>query len=284
MYRANRVINFAAGDLGQLPATLAVLLVLSWGWNYVASAVIGLAAAILVGVLVETLIIRRFYKSPRLIVTVATIGVAQVLTGAALFLPDLFGDLFVSPRLDPPFQASLSMPGVTFNAADLLTVIVVPICFIALGLFMRYSNFGIAIRGSAERGDRALTLGIPVRRLHTIVWVIASVLGVRRHVPAGRSGRSARRPGARPELPAPGARRGGHRPHGASPDDRGRGDRHRHHRPGDDVPTREPCRVQRRDPVRHHPGRAARDQAPDRDPRWRRLDLAGRPRGPAHPA
>jgi branched-chain amino acid transport system permease protein len=176
VYRANRVINFAAGDLGQLPATLAVLLVLSWGWNYVASAVIGLVAAILVGVLVETLIIRRFYKSPRLIVTVATIGVAQVLTGAALFLPDLFGDLFVAPRLDPPFQASLSLPGVTFNAADLLTAIVVPICFIALGLFMRYSNFGIAIRGSAERGDRALTLGIPVRKLHTIVWVIASVL------------------------------------------------------------------------------------------------------------
>ena len=31
VYRANRVINFAAGDLGQLPASLAVLLVLSLG-------------------------------------------------------------------------------------------------------------------------------------------------------------------------------------------------------------------------------------------------------------
>ena len=67
-------------------------------------------------------------------------------------------------------------PGVTFNATDLLTVIVVPICFIALGLFMRRSTFGTAIRASAERGDRAATLGIPVKRLHTIVWVIASVL------------------------------------------------------------------------------------------------------------
>ena len=34
----------------------------------------------------------------------------------------------------------------------------------------------MAIRGSAERGDRASTLGIPVKRLHTVVWVIASVL------------------------------------------------------------------------------------------------------------
>ncbi|MGZ4690148.1 MAG: ABC transporter permease [Acidimicrobiia bacterium] len=176
VYRANRVINFAAGDLGQLPATLAVLFVLSLGWNYFLSAAIGLVAAIVLGVLVETLIIRRFYHSPRLIVTVATIGVAQVLTGAALFLPTWFGDLTVEPRLDPPFHASWSLPGVIFNAADIMTIILVPACFIALGLFMRRSTFGTAIRASAERGDRASTLGIPVKRLHTVVWVIASVL------------------------------------------------------------------------------------------------------------
>ena len=102
VYRANRVINFAAGDLGQVPATLAVLLVLSLGWNYLLSAVLGLAAAIVLGVLVETLIIRRFYHSPRLIVTVATIGVAQVLTGAALFLPTWFGDLHADPASTRP--------------------------------------------------------------------------------------------------------------------------------------------------------------------------------------
>ncbi|HZA84865.1 MAG TPA: hypothetical protein VFC13_25870, partial [Actinomycetes bacterium] len=30
--------------------------------------------------------------------------------------------------------------------------------------------------GSAERADRAFTLGIPVKRLHTVVWVVASML------------------------------------------------------------------------------------------------------------
>jgi branched-chain amino acid transport system permease protein len=176
VYKANRVINFAAGDLGQVPASLAVLLVLSLGWNYVLSAVIGLAAAILLGVLVETLIIRRFYHSPRLIVTVATIGVAQVLTAFALFLPNWIGEIDRAPRLDPPFTVSWSLPGVIFNASDVLTIIIVPICFIALTLFMRRSTFGTAIRAAAERGDRAAMLGIPVKRLHTVVWVIASVL------------------------------------------------------------------------------------------------------------
>jgi branched-chain amino acid transport system permease protein len=32
------------------------------------------------------------------------------------------------------------------------------------------------VRASAERADRASTLGIPVRRLHTIVWTVATVL------------------------------------------------------------------------------------------------------------
>ena len=68
---------------------------------------LGLVAAILLGVLVETLIIRRFYHSPRLIVTVATIGVAQVLTGAALFLPDLFGDLTVAAPARPAVRGQL---------------------------------------------------------------------------------------------------------------------------------------------------------------------------------
>ncbi len=176
VYRANRVINFAAGDLGQLPASLAVLLVLSWGWNFYVSAVVGLAAAILLGFLVERLIIRRFYKSPRLVVTVATIGIAQLLTALALFMPSWFGDLTVAPRLDPPFTMHLSLPGVIFNGADLTTAFVVPVCFLALALFMQRSSFGTAIRGAAERGDRAATLGVPVMRLNTIVWVIASVL------------------------------------------------------------------------------------------------------------
>lgn len=175
VYRANRVINFAAGDIGQAPATLAVLIVLSLGWGYVTGVVLGLVAAVVVGVLVETLLVRRFFRSPRLILTVATIGIAQLLTFLAFKLPDWIGTINQS-RLEPPFTASFELPGVIFNANDILTAIAVPVCFIALGLFLSKSDVGIAVRGSAESADRAFTLGIPVKRLHTYVWVLASVL------------------------------------------------------------------------------------------------------------
>jgi branched-chain amino acid transport system permease protein len=177
VYRANRIVNFAQGDLGGVPATLAVMLVVSSGLNYWLGFLAGLGAAIVLGVLVETLIIGRFFRAPRLVLTVATIGVAQLLTGAALLLPRAFGDEFrFGTKISPPFSTTFDVEGTIFNANDILTMIAVPVAFVALALFLRRSNFGIAIVAAAERADRAATLGIPVRKLHTVVWVIASVL------------------------------------------------------------------------------------------------------------
>jgi branched-chain amino acid transport system permease protein len=177
IYRANRIINFAQGDLGAVPATLGVMLVVAWGWNYWLGLASGLAAAIVLGVLVETLIVRRFFSAPRLVLTVATIGLSQVLAGAGLFLPRAFGNDAFGTRLEPPIDWHLPpIGGTTFNSNDILTAIVVPICLVGLALFLYRSNIGIAIVGAAERADRAFTLGIPVKRLHTVVWVVASVL------------------------------------------------------------------------------------------------------------
>lgn len=176
VYRANRIINFAQGDLGALPATLTVLLVVTWSWNWWVGLVAGLVVAAALGFTVETLIVRRFFTAPRLVLTVATIGLAQVLTAGALLLPVAFGDVEYATRLAPPFEARFELGGTIFNANDLITLIVVPLVLVALALFLRRSTFGIAIVGAAERADRASSLGIPVRRLHTLVWVVASLL------------------------------------------------------------------------------------------------------------
>ncbi len=138
--------------------------------------VVGLLSAIVLGVLVETLIIRRFFTAPRLVLTVATIGLAQILAGGALFLPRAFGDTNFGTRLPQPFDATWTFGGTTFNANDIFTMLVVPTCLVLLAVFLQRSTLGIAILGAAERADRASTLGIPVRRLHTVVWVVASVL------------------------------------------------------------------------------------------------------------
>jgi branched-chain amino acid transport system permease protein len=175
VWRANRVVNFAAGDLGAVPATLAVLLMtstLALGW-WVALAA-GLAVALVVGVLVEFLLVRRFARSPRLILSVATIGIAQLLAAAALLLPRWFT---VTGRPIPaPFDLHLTIDPIVFRGNDVAAVVAVPIVLVALALFLRRSDLGIAIRAGSERADRAASLGIPIRRLQTVVWTLATVL------------------------------------------------------------------------------------------------------------
>jgi branched-chain amino acid transport system permease protein len=176
IYRANRVINFAQGDLGQVPATLGALLVITLSVNYFVAFATGLVAAVVLGVVVETLIIRRFFRAPRLILTVATIGLSQVLIAAGLFIAQAFGQDFQTNRLDAPFTVKFQVGSTIFNGNDVIAMMTIPIAFIALAAWLRLSNIGVAVRGSAERADRASTLGIPVRRLHTIVWTVATVL------------------------------------------------------------------------------------------------------------
>jgi branched-chain amino acid transport system permease protein len=177
VYRANRIINFAQGDLGAFPATLAVLLMITGiGLPYVLAFFTGLAAAIVLGALVEYFLIRRFFRSPRLILTVATIGIAQILAGCALLLPNAFGTQATVSKFDAPINLKLQIGDFIFRGNDIIAMIAVPVVLIALSLFLARSNIGIAIRGSAERADRAAMLGIPVQRIQTMVWMVASAL------------------------------------------------------------------------------------------------------------
>ena len=50
VYRAHRILNFAQGDLGAAPASLAVLLVVTSGASWLVAFVAGLATAVVLGV------------------------------------------------------------------------------------------------------------------------------------------------------------------------------------------------------------------------------------------
>ena len=175
VYRADRIVNFAAGDLGIVPATLAILLTISSaGFGWWPALFVGLAAAVALGAVVEFVVIRRFSRSPRLVLTVATIGLAQLLAAGALRLP-----VWLVPTGRPiptPFDVHLTISPITFRGTDVVALLAIPIVFVGLAAFLRGTDAGIAIRAGADAAERAAGLGVPVRRLQTLVWVLASVL------------------------------------------------------------------------------------------------------------
>jgi ABC-type branched-subunit amino acid transport system ATPase component/ABC-type branched-subunit amino acid transport system permease subunit len=176
-YRASRVINFSYGAMGALAATIGVELYLAhhlpWG-VCIAIALVGGAA---LGLFVDAIIRWRFFTAPRLIVMVVTIGLAQLFGGIQLLVPGWLG----GPAIVGGFSTGLSSSSVrifpdSFNGNDLLIVIAVPVVLIALGWFLLRTDAGVAVRSVADNSDRARLLGIPVRRLSTLVWVIAGVI------------------------------------------------------------------------------------------------------------
>ncbi|MDZ7731743.1 MAG: hypothetical protein U5R31_00320 [Acidimicrobiia bacterium] len=139
----------------------------------------------MLGALVELAIIRRFFRAPRLILTVVTIGLAQLLAAVTLFLPRWLAMATgreesevaaTAERVSIPWDISFVREPLIFSGDYVLAWIVAPVALISVALFLRYTSVGIAIRASAERSDRASLLGVPVKRLHTYVWAIAAVL------------------------------------------------------------------------------------------------------------
>jgi branched-chain amino acid transport system permease protein len=177
VYRANRIVNFAGGDLGALPASLSVLLIVGGPTlPYLVAFPIGLATALALGAVIDFLLIRRFFKAPRLVLTVVTIGISLLLGGLSLVLPSLF-DIETPPQSFPsPFDMTFSIGRTVFSGNDVIAMVAVVALIAGLTAFFRYTNIGIAVRATAEGAERASLLGVPVKRIETIVWVMATVL------------------------------------------------------------------------------------------------------------
>ena len=177
VYRAGKYVNFAQGGIGAVGAVVAGKLIVVNGVPYALAVGAGLAASVLLAGLVEILFVRRLFKAPRLVLTVATIGIAQLFgafeVGVNAFWRD---DTQIQPRIDFPLDVQVTVGNVLFRAEHLVVLVVFPLVVGGLFWFLRSTAFGVAVQASAENADRARLLGISVRRISTAVWMIAGLL------------------------------------------------------------------------------------------------------------
>lgn len=179
IHRSTRIINFAQANMGGFVATLVVVLVAVRHWNFWVACAVGLLVAVLLGMQIEKAWISWFANAPRLVLTVVTIGVAQLLAASTLLVQRWFGasNLIGSViQFHTPVGGELNVGSLLLTGDHLVAVVAVLVVLVGLAVFLGRTDAGIGARGAADSRDRAQLLGIPVQQLSMLTWVIASVM------------------------------------------------------------------------------------------------------------
>ncbi len=173
IYRTNRVLNFAQGQLGVVAAVFMVKCYYDFGFNYWFALGIALVLAAAIGALCE-LVLRRLFNRPRILVMVATIGISQVLF-VLTALPFMRPKNLFKP-FPVPVDVSFHIGTYLFTSGQVITLVVAPLVAAAAALFVRYSHWGLAMRAMSENAESARLSGVWVRRTSTVAWTLAGVL------------------------------------------------------------------------------------------------------------
>ncbi|MCU1602162.1 MAG: putative transporter ATPase and permease protein [Frankiales bacterium] len=174
IYRSNRIINFAHGDIGAFGAVIFLLLQRDAHIPYWIAMIPALLIAGLIGALAETAVIRRLRKAPLVMSVVATLGVGQflVLLAAVIDSQAGHGNNYPQPAGLPSFKVGQFFVTPAFSALLIFSPLVVA----AIALFLRYSRYGIALRCAADNPDASRMAGIFAGRMSTLAWALGGAV------------------------------------------------------------------------------------------------------------
>ncbi|MGQ0805670.1 MAG: branched-chain amino acid ABC transporter permease [Actinomycetota bacterium] len=172
IYKSSGVFNFAQGEFGTVAVYTLYLLHFDVPYGF---ALLGaLAVAVVMGVVVERLVVRPLFDAPRVTLLVATAGVALLSIAVQVW----FGEATARPvgRALPTLDR-FTVLGVQISDQRLLLLGALAILAGLLAWFFNKTNLGLAILGSSQEPTATELMGISVKRLSTIVWALAALLG-----------------------------------------------------------------------------------------------------------
>lgn len=173
IYKSSGVFNFTQGEFG----TVGIYAL--WGATvngvpYPLAILVALAAAALMGLLTEFLIVRRLFHAPRITLLVATAGVSLLAIGIQLWIGE------ANPRAIDPALARLDrvrVLGIFVSDQRLLVIGALALLAVLLALFFSRTNLGLAILGVSQEPVATELMGISPRRLSSFTWALAALLG-----------------------------------------------------------------------------------------------------------
>lgn len=171
IFKSTGRINFAQGEMAMFSTYIAWALVTA-GVPYWVAFFGTVAAAFVMGVVIERLVIRPLQNAPALSMVVVSVGLMVILNSVAGWIFTYTIKTFPSP-----FPASAPF-GLTFISWHELGSLAVTLLVVGLLFaFFRYTSLGLAMRAAAQNPDSSRLVGIHVGWMLALGWGIAAAIG-----------------------------------------------------------------------------------------------------------
>jgi branched-chain amino acid transport system permease protein len=173
IFKASGVFNFAQGAM-VLFAALTFVGLMEKGLPMPLALVAAAAVMVVLAFVIERAVLRPLVGQPPIALFMATIGITFFLDGFGL---TLWGSevkrLDIGIPTDP-----LIIGGLFMNTFDVVAAAVCGLLVLVLALFFQYTATGRALRAVADDHTAAMSVGIPLKTIWTIVWSVAGIVGL----------------------------------------------------------------------------------------------------------
>lgn len=166
-------VNLAHGSLFMLGAFCTAWLTTRLG-SYLVAAVVSVLVLLALGMILERLLLRRFYGSHHLDHVLVTFGLVLIANESAR---RIWGAQGLTVDLPNWLDASVRIaPGVDYSLFKLLTIVISLTAAVLLALTIQRTRLGMRIRAGAQDAEVTEGLGVDVRTLFTAVFGLGAAL------------------------------------------------------------------------------------------------------------
>jgi branched-chain amino acid transport system permease protein len=164
------MVNFAQGDIMMLGGFFAFALIAHWGLPYWLGALLAIALTAAFGYALDALLLRRVIGQPQFAVVMLTLGLGFIFRAAAGIT---WG--YDSVGFDTPFtNRTVNLAGLVIGEDNVSIIVGTVLLCLVLYVFFSRTRLGVAMQASSQNQLAAYYMGIPVRRVFSLIWAISA--------------------------------------------------------------------------------------------------------------
>lgn len=172
IYKSTRVFNLAQGWMVTLSAFMLLTLVQLLG--VIGGVIAGLAFGALLGFGIDRLLMRPLIGQPLVAPFLLTIMLAYIFEGINILV---WGSMSYEMPIKLPGEP-LRLGGVVVGHSLLWGIVAAVLAFTAFSMFYWRTLMGRVMRATAEDHQTAQSLGLPVKGVFSLSWMLAGMLSV----------------------------------------------------------------------------------------------------------